>query len=93
MAKYKIYYHNDFIKAYKKISNEERKITDKVIIKLSNDEILEPKYKDHQSKGALKDFRECHVKSNLLLIYQKHDEELELNILKLDSHSKLFKNY
>ncbi|MFY4689647.1 type II toxin-antitoxin system YafQ family toxin [Campylobacter jejuni] len=89
MAKYKIYYHKDFIKAYKKISNEERKITDKVIIKLSNDEIL----KDHQLKGALKDFRECHVKSNLLLIYQKHDEELELNVLKLGSHSKLFKKY
>ncbi|HHY1584706.1 TPA: type II toxin-antitoxin system YafQ family toxin, partial [Campylobacter jejuni] len=25
MAKYKIYYHKDFIKAYKKISGEERK--------------------------------------------------------------------
>ncbi|EAK8494892.1 type II toxin-antitoxin system YafQ family toxin, partial [Campylobacter jejuni] len=25
MAKYKIYYHKDFIKAYKKISDEERK--------------------------------------------------------------------
>ncbi|EDP6224342.1 type II toxin-antitoxin system mRNA interferase toxin, RelE/StbE family, partial [Campylobacter jejuni] len=50
---------------------------------------LEPKYKDHQ----LKDFRECHIKSNLLLIYQKHNNELELNILKLGSHSKLFKKY
>ncbi|HEB8075496.1 TPA: type II toxin-antitoxin system YafQ family toxin, partial [Campylobacter jejuni] len=44
MAKYKIYYHKDFIKAYKKISGEERKITDEVIVKLSNDENLEPKY-------------------------------------------------
>ncbi|HEG0314606.1 TPA: type II toxin-antitoxin system mRNA interferase toxin, RelE/StbE family [Campylobacter coli] len=78
MAKYKIYYHKDFIKAYKKISDEERKITDEVIVKLSNDE---------------KDFRECHIKSNLLLIYQKHNNELELNILKLGSHSKLFKKY
>lgn len=51
MAKYKIYYHKDFIKAYTKISNEERKITDKVIIKLSNDENLEPKYKDHQLRA------------------------------------------
>ncbi|WP_415578427.1 type II toxin-antitoxin system mRNA interferase toxin, RelE/StbE family, partial [Helicobacter burdigaliensis] len=58
MAKYKIYYHKDFIKAYKKISSEERKITDEVIIKLSNDKNLEPKYKDHQLKGVLKDFRE-----------------------------------
>ncbi|EAI0413163.1 type II toxin-antitoxin system YafQ family toxin, partial [Campylobacter jejuni] len=40
MAKYKIYYHKDFIKAYKKISDEERKITDEVIVKLSNDENL-----------------------------------------------------
>ncbi|HDV7396303.1 TPA: type II toxin-antitoxin system YafQ family toxin [Campylobacter jejuni] len=93
MAKYKIYYHKDFIKAYKKISGEERKITDEVIVKLSNDENLEPKYKDHQLKSVLKDFRECHIKSNLLLIYQKHNNELELNILKLGSHSKLFKKY
>ncbi|EAI0863513.1 type II toxin-antitoxin system YafQ family toxin, partial [Campylobacter jejuni] len=27
------------------------------------------------------------------LIYQKHNNELELNILKLGSHSKLFKKY
>ncbi|EAJ3015000.1 type II toxin-antitoxin system YafQ family toxin [Campylobacter jejuni] len=87
MAKYKIYYHKDFIKAYKKISDEERKITDEVIVKLSNDENF------HQLKGVLKDFRECHIKSNLLLIYQKHNNELELNILKLGSHSKLFKKY
>ncbi|EAJ3485000.1 type II toxin-antitoxin system YafQ family toxin, partial [Campylobacter jejuni] len=26
-------------------------------------------------------------------IYQKHNNELELNILKLGSHSKLFKKY
>ncbi|MCR2103276.1 type II toxin-antitoxin system YafQ family toxin [Campylobacter upsaliensis] len=27
------------------------------------------KYKDHALKGNLKTFRECHIKSDLLLIY------------------------
>ncbi|EMF2857755.1 type II toxin-antitoxin system YafQ family toxin, partial [Campylobacter coli] len=78
MAKYKIYYHKDFIKAYKKISDEERKITDEVIVKLSNDENLEPKYKDHQLKGVLKDFRECHIFGDLVIIYKRDDKILSL---------------
>ncbi|MDP8514541.1 type II toxin-antitoxin system RelE/ParE family toxin, partial [Campylobacter coli] len=89
MAKYKIYYHKDFIKAYKKISDEERKITDEVIVKLSNDENLEPKYKDHQLKGVLKDFRECHIFGDLVIIYKRDDKILSL--YRIGRHQDLFK--
>ncbi|EAH5673603.1 type II toxin-antitoxin system YafQ family toxin [Campylobacter jejuni] len=91
MAKYKIYYHKDFIKAYKKISDEERKITDEVIVKLSNDENLEPKYKDHQLKGVLKDFRECHIFGDLVIIYKRDDKILSL--YRIGRHQDLFKKY
>ncbi|EGP2595162.1 type II toxin-antitoxin system YafQ family toxin, partial [Campylobacter coli] len=66
---------------------------DDVIQCLMNLDVLPTRLKDHALKGEFKDFRECHIKSNLLLIYQKHNNELELNILKLGSHSKLFKKY
>ncbi|EKO5466159.1 type II toxin-antitoxin system YafQ family toxin [Campylobacter coli] len=91
MAKYKIYYHKDFIKAYKKISDEERKISDEVIVKLSNDENLEPKYKDHQLKGVLKDFRECHIFGDLVIIYKRDDKILSL--YRIGRHQDLFKKY
>ncbi|PDX47751.1 addiction module toxin RelE [Helicobacter pylori] len=41
--------------------------------------------------GNLKGLRECHVKPNLLLIYEIKKQENELVLLRLDTHSELFK--
>ncbi|GAA8990890.1 type II toxin-antitoxin system mRNA interferase toxin, HP0892 family [Helicobacter pylori] len=45
------------------------KLLYKVVENLAKEQPLDPKYKDHPLKGALKDFRECHLKPNLLLVY------------------------
>ncbi|HID0138757.1 TPA: type II toxin-antitoxin system YafQ family toxin [Campylobacter coli] len=84
-----------FKKDYEKVKKQSWDLNtiDDVIQCLMNLDVLPTRLKDHALKGVLKDFRECHIKSNLLLIYQKHNNELELNILKLGSHSKLFKKY
>ncbi|EAI7060433.1 type II toxin-antitoxin system mRNA interferase toxin, RelE/StbE family [Campylobacter coli] len=84
-----------FKKDYEKVKKQswDLNIIDDVIQCLMNLDVLPTRLKDHALKGEFKDFRECHIKSNLLLIYQKHNNELELNILKLGSHSKLFKKY
>ncbi len=37
---------------------------------------LPEKYKDHQLKGDKKDFRECHIEPDWLLIYQIQDDKL-----------------
>ncbi|MCH9740981.1 MAG: type II toxin-antitoxin system YafQ family toxin [Epsilonproteobacteria bacterium] len=60
-----------------------------MVYKLLNGEELETKYKDHQLKGNLKEFRECHVKPDLLLMYRINDDVLEL--VDIGSHSELFK--
>ncbi|HEF9599128.1 TPA: type II toxin-antitoxin system YafQ family toxin [Campylobacter coli] len=73
------------------MSDEERKITDEVIVKLSNDENLEPKYKDHQLKGEFKDFRECHIFGDLVIIYKRDDKILSL--YRIGRHQDLFKKY
>ncbi|WP_332259111.1 type II toxin-antitoxin system YafQ family toxin [Helicobacter pylori] len=39
-------------------------------------------------KGKWKPFRECHIKSDILLVYLVKDDELIL--LRLGSHSELF---
>ncbi len=66
------------------------KLLYKVVENLAKEQPLEPKYKDHLLKGALKDFRECHIKADILLVYLVEDDELIL--LRLGSHSELFCN-
>lgn len=92
MPKYEIYYSKDYKKAIKKLDKQSLQALAQVIDKLANDEILEPKYKDHQLKGNLQAFRECHIKPNLLLVYKKVEQELRLSVLRVGSHSELFKD-
>ena len=69
---------------------KDRELVDTIIERLCDDEILEPKYRDHKLKGSLRGLRECHIKPDLLLIYSKQEDVFILNALNLDSHSKLF---
>lgn len=62
-----------------------------VVKQLLNDDILSLALKDHQLIGNLKDFRECHVFGDLVIIYQRNDEILSL--FKIGRHQDLFKNY
>ena len=54
---------------------------------LTKNEKLPVKFSDHQLKGELKKYRECHVKPDLLLIYCIEDEVLKL--IAMDSHANL----
>ena len=65
-------------------------LLEEVVIKLANQETLEPKYHDHALTGGYSDFRECHVKPDWLLIYCVDDEELELFLFRTGSHADLF---
>lgn len=70
MIKYELLYSKQYRKAIKKLNKNDLKLVENILDRLANDEKLEPKYKDHQLLGEFKDFRECHIKQNLLLIYQ-----------------------
>ena len=88
--KRKIELANRFKKHFKKLNTQEQEIFREVVNKLANDENLEPKYRDHALKGEYIGFRECHLKPDLLLIYQKQDDVLILYCLDIGSHSELF---
>jgi YafQ family addiction module toxin component len=43
---------------------------------------------DHSLQGEWKDFRDCHVRPDLILIYRKPDDK-SLELVRLGSHSEL----
>ena len=57
---------------------------------LMKGEELPDKNKDHQLKGEMKDFRECHIEPDWLLIYRIEEEELVLCATATGSHADLF---
>lgn len=89
--KYKIKITRTFKKAYKTIKkrNYDLSLLNYVINKLANGEKLEEKYHDHQLKGNFKDFRECHIKPDWLLIYLIEDNILTLTLVTTGSHSDI----
>ena len=64
-----------------------------IVLKLANDIPLPAKNKDHTLQGEFVGCRECHIKPDWLLIYDKStDGELHiLNLIRTGTHSDLFK--
>jgi mRNA interferase YafQ len=59
-----------------------------IIERLAHDETLEARYRDHALSGEWKDCRDCHIKPDLVLIYQKPKPKI-LRLVRLGSHSEL----
>lgn len=59
-----------------------------VLALLATDTPLPAKYVDHPLRGEWRDFRDCHVKPDLLLIYRKTSNDV-LQLVRLGSHSEL----
>lgn len=90
--KYQVLLTSKFKKDFK-LLKKQGKNTDKilaVINKLARGKILDAKYKDHPLLGGYLGARECHIEPDLLLIYEKQENILILNILRAGSHSNLF---
>ena len=90
--KYEIRFTGQFKKDLKR-AKKQGKDTDElfaVIDKLSNGEVLEEKYRDHELKGKYQGFRECHIQPDWLLIYLKENDVLTLTLVDTGSHADLF---
>jgi len=59
-----------------------------VVDALINDLPLPPRHRDHAMTGNWKDHRDCHVKPDLVLIYQQPDADT-LRLVRLGSHAEL----
>ena len=63
---------------------------EKTIKMLADGQKVLVKYKDHPLKGEWKGYRECNIRPDVLLIYQKHEDKLILVLIDIGSHSELF---
>jgi mRNA interferase YafQ len=81
-------FHKD-IKNMKKRGKNIEKIKF-IITKLVNQDLLEPKYKDHKLIGNYQNRRECHIEPDWLLIYKLIPEEDLIIFERTGTHSDLF---
>jgi len=76
-------------KLMKKRGKDMTKLVDTLKL-LANRKPMPKQYKDHQLSGNLKDFRECHIEPDWLLIYQIFESKLILSASGTGTHSDLF---
>ena len=61
-----------------------------VVNELANQRPLDEKYRDHELTGNYRNFRECHIEPDWILIYRKEKGELTLALVRTGAHSDLF---
>lgn len=82
-----------FKQDYKReVKGRHRKILQEVFLDvlkvLLENKPLDEKYKDHALTGEWKDYRDCHIKPDLVLIYRKPNDDI-LQLVRIGSHSEL----
>jgi mRNA interferase YafQ len=86
-----IFQHSRFKTDLKRVSRSGRYKLENllgIISKLANDEPLAERHRDHALTGDWEDFRDCHIKPDLVLIYQKTGDRI-LQLVRIGSHSEL----
>lgn len=82
---------SQFKKDFKRISKDLDKVTAlmDVVAKLQKGETIPEEFYPHPLKGEWKDFMECHIDDDYLLIW--YDKEANIvKLVRLGSHSELF---
>jgi len=64
-------------------------LLDEIIRKLASGEALPEANRDHPLSGNWHGFRECHIQSDWLLVYQIDDDVLILTLARTGTHSDL----
>jgi mRNA interferase YafQ len=91
---YEIVKTKRFKSAYKRVKNLKgfkKEIFVEVVETLASGDKLNEKYRDHKLTGSLKNFRECHLAPDILLMYQIDVGVLILTLVSIGNHEQLFK--
>lgn len=82
---------SQFKKDFKRFSRNLEKVKTlySIVDKLVKGEEIPAVYKPHSLKGEWRDFMECHVGDDYLLIWFDKDEDI-IKLVRLGSHSELF---
>ncbi|WP_454961391.1 type II toxin-antitoxin system YafQ family toxin [Capnocytophaga leadbetteri] len=88
-------YSTSFKKDLKVISNNTQKLQKTVevlgMLQECGVEGIPRKMKPHKLIGQYKGALECHIEPDLLIIWEEYLDEKEISLLRLGSHSELFK--
>lgn len=82
---------SQFKKDFKRFSKDIAKVKTLYMIvnKLINGEDIPAEHKPHQLKGEWKNYMECHIEDDYLLIWFDKEDNV-VNLVRLGSHSELF---
>ena len=89
---YRPYYTKQFEKSAQKLVRSgvtDRVEIETVITLLASGKPMEAKYRDHQLVGDLKQYRECHIRGDILLLYYIQKDIVVLVLSDIGSHSYL----
>ena len=84
---------NRYRKSLKRVSQHPSFVAeelDEIVIQLSRNIPLDSRYRDHALKGEHRGIRECHIRGDLLLLYQKQDDILILLLVDIGTHTSVF---
>ena len=92
--KYHVVMASKFKKGYKLAKKQGKDLSMLAwgIDQLANDIPLPANWADHQLKGNLKRFRECHIDGlgDWLLVYEKRETDMILYLFGIGTHTDLF---
>ena len=92
-AKYYIIRSAKFKKAYKHAKKQGKDLSLLAwgINQLAKDIPLPPNWKDHQLKGSMRRFRECHIdgSGDWLLVYEKREKSMLLYLVSTGTHDEV----
>ena len=92
--RYQIVRTKRFKTAYKRVSQLpgfKEEVFIAVVETLASGQKLDKKCNDHRLTGNLRDFRECHLAPDILLLYQLDDGLLILTLVSVGNHAQLFR--
>lgn len=89
---YKVKFTSAFKKAYKQMKKRgaDMALLDDVVDTLRQGKPLAQRHRDHALSGNYQGFRECHIKTDWLLIYLIENDILTLTLVDTGSHADLF---
>lgn len=92
--KYRVIYSKRFLKSLRRVKQwpgfREEQLRF-LIRALSCGEQLKTQFRDHELRGNLIGYRECHIAPDISLIYIIENDVLTLTLINIGNHAQLFK--
>lgn len=89
---YHVIYPKKYKKSFKRFKHNKKLLSEitEIMRILTHNEPVPTSYRDHSLKGNFSGYRELHIRPDVLLVYQKHEDILTLVLVSIGSHSELF---